>query len=500
MSSLLKYFAVPDAISASQLRRRLAAALICALAAAPGAVHAADAQTDARIRALEQQIDLLRAQVQDLKVSEASKYAEAKRSRDSMMENGRPTIRSADGKYTASLRSLVQFDAAHYIQQHAPAGSDLATATNFRRARIGVEGVLEKVFDYSFIYDFGGSGVEGSTISAAYVQYSALKPFAIRLGAFAPFASLEDSGGAGDTIFMERASAVELARGLAGGDGRSAVAVSMIGDRYFSSLALTGARVGQSGSFDEQQGLVGRVAGLIYTNPAANANIVLGGNVSHIFEPADSNAGSSDIPAATIFSNPPELRVDNTGANGASASLISTGAIIADTVTQWGLDGAAQWKNLYAEGGYFHFSADRRGAGLAGSDPEFSGWYAQTSWLLTGENRRYDPARAAFRAPKVAAPFTGLADSGWGVWEVAARYSVLDLNEQTSRSTANGGIRGGEQDIWTFGANWYPNNALRFSLNYLLIDIDRLAQGTTPPFPDISQKDQALALRSQVSF
>ena len=482
------------------MRKSPVLAVIWAFAASPVPVRAADDLTEAKLRALEQQIDLLRAQVQDLKTSEASKYAEAKRSRDAMMENGRPSIRSAAGKYTASLRSMVQFDAAHYIQEHASAGSDLGTATNFRRARIGVDGVLEKVFDYSFIYDFGGSGVEGSTISAAYVQYSALKPFAVRVGAFAPFASLEDSGGAGDTIFLERASSVELARGLVGGDGRSAVSVSMIGDRYFSSLALTGARVGQSGSFDEQQGLVGRVAGLIYTNPAANANIVLGGNMSHIFEPADSNAGSGDIPAGTTFSNPPELRVDNTGAGGASTSLVSTGAIIADTVTQWGLDGAAQWKNLYAESGYFHFAAGRRGVGPAGDDPEFSGWYTQASWLLTGESRRYDPARAAFRAPKIAAPFTGVGDGGLGAWELALRYSTLDLNENTGHSTAFGGLRGGEQDIWTLGVNWYPAGPLRFSANYLLIEIDRLAQGTTPPFANISQNAQAFALRSQVAF
>ena len=473
-------------------------ALLAVLAGFPLAVRAADSGTDAKIRALEQQIELLRTQVQDIKVSEASKYAEAKRSRDSMMENGRPTIRSADGKYTASLRSLVQFDAGYYMQNGAPAGSDLSSGSNFRRARLGVEGTLEKVFDYSFIYDFGGSGVEGTAISQAYVQYTALKPFAIRLGAFAPLASLEDSGGAGDTIFLERASAVEVARGIAGGDGRSAISVSAIGDRYLASLAYTGARVGQSGFFDEQQGLVGRVAGLIYSSP--NANIVLGGNGSYVFDTADAAAGAGAAPVGTSFANPPELRVDDTGPNGASASLVSTGAIIADKVTQWGLDGAAQWKNLYAEGGYFHFGADRIGAGLAGSDPDFSGWYAQASWLLTGESRRYDAARAAFRAPKVAAPFTGLAGSGWGVWEIAARYSVLDLTEQTGRSTANGGIRGGEQDIWTFGANWYPNNVIRFSFNYLLIDIDRMAQGTTPPFTDISQKDQAFALRSQVSF
>jgi phosphate-selective porin OprO/OprP len=37
---------------------------------------------------------------------------------------------------------------------------DLNEGFNFRRARFGIDGKLFRDFDYSFIYEFGGSGQE----------------------------------------------------------------------------------------------------------------------------------------------------------------------------------------------------------------------------------------------------------------------------------------------------------------------------------------------------
>ncbi|MEJ0023880.1 MAG: porin [Alphaproteobacteria bacterium] len=50
----------------------------------------------------------------------------------------------------------------------------------------------------------------------------------------------------------------------------------------------------------------------------------------------------------------------------------------------------------------------------------------------------------------------------WGAWEVAARYSNLDLNDHegvSGSAVPAGGIRGGEQDITTVGLNWYPTTS-----------------------------------------
>ncbi len=131
-------------------------------------------------------------------------------------------------------------------------------------------------------------------------------------------------------------------------------------------------------------------------------------------------------------------------------------------------------------------------------DLNFDGWYMQASWVLTGESRGYSTANAAFTSPKPRIPFS-VDGGGWGAWELAARYSDVDLNDHDGAfhlATPFGGVRGGEQKIWTAGINWYPNSVLRFALDYQWIDIGRLSGAGG----NVGQDLQALSLRSQLSL
>jgi phosphate-selective porin OprO/OprP len=297
-------------------------------------------------------------------------------------------------------------------------------------------------------------------------------------------------------LFIERASATEITRGLAGSDGRMAVALIDAQPRYLVSLAYTGSKVGQSGMFDEQQAALGRLAFAPWVTPQSTA--VIGINGSYVFDTADATAGVNPTSTGINFQNSPELRVDDEGTAGASLNLVTTGNINAETAYHWGADAGANWKNFYADGGYYEFGADRRGIGAAGADPVFSGWYAQASWVLTGEAHRYDSASAAFHSPQPANPVNGSLD-GWGAWEVAARYSTVDLDYNkglAGAATPAGGIRGGEQSIWTVGLNWYPNNALRFLLNYQRDQITRLSATGAQAGQDLD----AISLRLQVQL
>jgi phosphate-selective porin OprO/OprP len=102
----------------------------------------------------------------------------------------------------------------------------------------------------------------------------------------------------------------------------------------------------------------------------------------------------------------------------------------------------------------------------------FSGGYLQASYILTGENRAYDKksgtlarnylgGEGPYENAFIVRDADGHICSGWGAWEVACRYSYLDLN---SRVGASGGpfdqVQGGIEQGVSLGLNWYINTNL----------------------------------------
>jgi phosphate-selective porin OprO/OprP len=203
------------------------------------------------------------------------------------------------------------------------------------------------------------------------------------------------------------------------------------------------------------------------------------------------------------FADRPELRVDNRSFVSAVAvgNTNSTAATLNfDSAYAYGLELAGAYRNFYFEGEYFRFGYDTKNIAVTGTgitsriDPsvDFDGYYAQATYVLTGESRAYNIGTGAFGSPKPARPFS-LETGGIGAWEVGVRYSYVNLND------TNGGyiVNGGKQALWTFGVNWYVNNNVRFMLNYITGDIDKKQVLTNLPQ---GFKMDALALRTQFNF
>jgi len=500
-----------------------------------------DAQ-QAKIQALEEEIQGLSDQVQDLKRSTSDQYTDAQTQQAAAVKvtlaNGRPTFSSADGKFTASIRALGQFDWGYFSQPATAAGfpaaygPDLSSGANFRRGYLGVQGKVFGDWSYNINYDFGGSGgtEDQGRIQSLYVEYDGLAPFAVRIGAYPAPANLEDGVGAADTIFLERNAASDSARSIAAGDGRDAVSLLYTGDRFFAALSYTGGKIKDGlGTFDEQNALVGRLSDIVYSDN--DFKLLLSASGTDVFKPADNSAGPGSKENVSI-SAVPELTVDSAGyfsqssatsvpTTTSAAKLVNTGNIDAAHVYQWAAESAVAWKSLYGQGGYYKYYIDRRTGSLP--NPDFTGWYAQAAWVLTGEGRAYNPATGAFGSPKPASPFD-LSGGGIGAWELAARYSDLDLNYNqgaVGSATPSGGVRGGEQKIWTAGLNWYPNSVIKFAFDYEHINVSRIIGGATavagagtPPatftvYPQISdaqanqsanQAIDAVAIRAQISL
>lgn len=502
------------------------------------------------------------AALADLKRSTSAQYSDINARLNSQanatVDNGRLTIASADGRFSASVRGLFQFDTGYFMQSQAgsllPAsyGNDFGSGSNFRRVYLGLSGKVFGDWTYNLNFDFGGSGGTETPghIQSVYLEYDGLAPWGFRVGAFPPPTSVEDATSAGDTIFLERNSPSDVQRNIAGGDGRDAFtllyaspsiygAVSYTGNKVqdgAKALAAAGATVGPN--FDEQEATVGRLSWLPINQPGLHW--LIGVNGTYVIKPPDLVANGlatlNSSPTAALYehtislSDPPEFTFDSNG-----YTLVNSGALPANHITQWGVETAGNWGSLYGQAGYYGFELDRApqavtrftapgvssAAILHPSNDNFSGWYVQGTWLLTGEERPYNVATGAFTMPKVLAPLNF--DRGtWGAFELALRYSDLDLNDHeldaSSVVTGYNGVtpiytfyntvRGGDQRIATAGINWYPNNVVRFALNYELIQNSRLQSPAavttagTPVLPTVNggQNMSAVALRAQLSL
>ena len=130
----------------------------------------------------------------------------------------------------------------------------------------------------------------------------------------------------------------------------------------------------------------------------------------------------------------------------------------------------------------------------------FSGGYIQLAYTLTGESRGYDRPRGTLARPYFnGGPFTpawlvrdenGYLNWGLGAWEIAARYSYLDLNDGTGLNR----IQGGRMQGFSLGLNWYLNTNLTCMFDWVYDHREAVPVGTTPGFTS------GFGSRVQISF
>ncbi|HKT54484.1 MAG TPA: porin, partial [Caulobacteraceae bacterium] len=221
---------------------------------------------------LKAEVGDLQSQVSDLKAQAIAQIDDVRGAEQALPKvsfpNGRPTLQSADGRFTASLRGVLMLDTGGYFQNGAgPTSTDFrrdgpalgASTTNtdatharnlkdgtlWRRARIGLDGTVYSDFDYRLLFDFGGSGVEDAgQLYEGWVQYSGLKPLRVRVGAFSQPIGLEDQGSTNSMMFLERPGISDVARNLGAGDTRIGAGVFGYDNLWFASGDVTGRTIG----------------------------------------------------------------------------------------------------------------------------------------------------------------------------------------------------------------------------------------------------------------
>lgn len=461
-----------------------------------------------QVRQLNQQLQSLQGQVQQTQQNQVQTEKAVSQIKSSpgggvggavvKMLNGRPVFESADGQTTLGITGRLHFDVGAYDFKPDSKGTtpqSLNSGVNARRARLGVTGKFMGDWDYNLIFDFGGSTDNGSTIEAGYITYNGFNPFHFDFGYQDVPYTLDEATSSNNIMFIERSSAQVIAANLAAGDNRSAAGIRWNNDRAWVGIYGTGPTSGGSHSAPRDFGATGRATFQVLQAPDYSFHI--GVDAEGVVKPG----GSGSISLA----DKPEIRIDPSSFLGVETignSTTSTIGTLTNPVTGaavYGFELAGGIGSAFAQAEYFHYNVARQGL----PDLNFNGGYVEASYTVTGELRKYSAGCGCYGGISPAHPFS-LKEGGWGAFELAARYSIVDLNDNfTAGSTVGNGFAGGKQTIYAFGINWYPNNNLRFMLDYLHGVIDRSQAGTGGNVPigtSTGGTMDAIALRTQLAF
>jgi phosphate-selective porin OprO/OprP len=407
-------------------------------------------------------------------------------------DNARPTVKSGDGRFTMAFRVRFQSDFASFSQNAKPGviNNDLSSGAVVRRAYFGVEGKVFNDFSYELRLNAGGTnggsagasgvptGGEGDPlVNKAVLTYTGIPHWHLNVGVIEPAFMFEGTTSSASLMFLERPEIDNIAADSFGaGDSRRGIEMGFQhtdllwnGDNLAITTAFTGQKTGSTANHgqggDENTQVLGRISDRLWTD-GVQSNIQIGASGAEVLYSGTAAGGG----AQTLnFQDRPEIRVDGT-------RLISTGGINAKTGHMFAVDAGGNIDNFFLGGEYSSFTMDRE-TGIGGTvidHPNFSGWYVEGSWVITGEAKQYSPGAinnevGGFNAPIPASPFSFNGHS-WGAWELAVRYSNTDLNWHTNVAS---GIFGGDERVLAVALNWYLNRDVRLMLDDNIVNVSK---------------------------
>ncbi len=350
-------------------------------------------------------------------------------------------VKSADGDYSFQFGGRIMVDAGYSDEDKTA----LESGTEFRRLRMFAKGKLHKDWGYKIQVDYSDDKL---AIKDAYITHI---PWGLTIGNFKQPIGLEELTSSKYTTFMERSLPAVFAT-----SHRMGVGLKRGGNNWSLAGSVYGGKSADAESGQEGYGFGGRAT---FAPIAEKTRVVHLGVALAREEPLDD--------ADTIrFRQRPEFHA-------ASTRLVDTGNISnVDNIQRYGLEAAVVMGPFSLQGEYLK-SRVSRDSGFA--DVDFDGSYVSASYFLTGESRPYKAKKGTFGRVKP--------KSKLGAWEVAARYSTLDLDD--------GPIIGGKEDNWTVGLNWYVNPHVRIMANYIDVDVDKAG---------VSEDPSIFAVRTQIDF
>lgn len=397
-------------------------------------------------------------------------------------------IETADKNFVLHVGATVHYDLALYgasstLELGTGGTRKFRDGANLRRGRVFFEGTLYEAVDYKFELEFANGigfspvgttneAVAGSVTNSpgptdAWITVKDVPWFGnVRIGSQKEWFSLEHLNNYRALEFMERSYLFDFSQATAFNNGFSpgvSVFRTWANDRVFTAAGVykNESDLIGFGNGDGQYAFTGRVAALPVWMPEEKMFWHVGGAMSHR-DPVD---GQVQVRVRDNIRNAPFPLLN---------LIANTGLINASSQDLYNLETAAVWGPLTFQAEYTAnvINGARVGTGPRQGSLFFEGLYAETMLFLTGESRTWNPKTAVMSRvqplrPLRLKPSPDCEGRGFGAWELAVRYTYLDLQ--------NKAIRAGRLDAVTLGLNWYLNTSAKLQLNY-----DWTQRGETP--------------------
>ena len=340
-------------------------------------------------------------------------------------------LSSSDGMHSLKFGGRIMSDYAIWNN-----GDETFSGTEFRRIRFFNSGKVYDNVKYKLQLDFAGGDI---SIKDVYMEVA--MPYAgnVKVGHFKEPFRLEALTSSKYITFMERALPIAFSPernvGLMLHD-------SFLDDKLSIQAGLfREAFSGDDVNIEDVRNITTRITFL----PINNDN-----NLLHLGAAFSSRSSSDDT-----------YSVSSRAENHLGTKLLDMDLDNVTGMNLMGVEMAFVMGSFSVQGEYVMNSVE------AMEDYSFSGYYGQVSYFLTGEKRKYKNSLAGFDRVK---PNKNMKEGeGLGAFEVAARYSSMDLSEAHA-GTLN--------DI-TVGLNWYLNPCTRLMFNYVMGTFDDHGVETT---------------------
>jgi phosphate-selective porin OprO/OprP len=358
-------------------------------------------------------------------------------------DGGIEVYREDDNRYWFKLHGLAKADAAFFLSNFDEEENEFPSGANIRSLETSFVGGIGKDLSFSIVLVYEGGPV---TINDAFFTYAGFKDTEISLGQIISPFCLENANSGKWLPFLERSLPVIALRPCMGLGGR----VTNWGEHYGITLASATAPHNQNRDTAVIKHRSDKLTNTVraYYVPINNENKVLQIGLSGVY--ADNNPTfRNGLPNddGRRFASRPEIKARNT-----PNTVDSGNRLHIKYYTESAVELSGQKGPLVMGIEYLQASIHREFA----PNLFFDGWHTQLSYVLTGESRIYKVKTGTYGQIIPKKPY--------GAFEVAARYSMVNLNDED--------IHGGKENNVTLALSWIVNENLLFIANYINASID----------------------------